>query len=67
MTYGYEIEWFDTDLNLSLERDPESALFAAAVPKEEWANAIAFLLAGIEIQFSRGWTRSIRRVIIIED
>lgn len=67
MTYGYEIEWFDTDLNLSLERDPESALFAAAVPEKEWANAIAFLLAGIEIQFTRGWTRSIRRVIIIED
>lgn len=64
MTYGYKIEWFDTDISPSIERDAESALFVAAVPKEEWTNAMAFLLAGMEVSFTRGWTRSIRRVIV---
>lgn len=65
MTYGYKIEWFDTDISPSIERDPESALFVAAVPKKEWAHALGLLMAGIEISFTSGWTRSIRRVVVI--
>ena len=65
MTYGYKIEWFDTDISPSIERDAESALFVAAVPKEKWAHALGLLLAGMEIQFTSGWTRSIRRVVLI--
>lgn len=66
MNYGFRIEWDRDDLSPSIEHDVDDALFVAGVPTPEWENARAFLLAGIEIFFTRGYTRSIRRVIVKE-
>lgn len=66
MAFAYRIEWDNEDFSPSIEPDVDDALFIAGVPKEEWENARNFLRAGIEIFFTRGYTRSIRRVMVKE-